>query len=203
MNDRKGTTNEEHAERMRDLQSKQREAVREREIERGVLLVHTGDGKGKSTAGFGVALRAVGAGQHVAIVQFIKGAWRTGEQDAIRAIPEITHVVSGDGFTWDTQDREKDIASAERGWSIARSLIADGEHDVVVLDELCVALSYEYLDTDEVVGELLRRPEKVSVVVTGRRAPAALIEAADTVTEHVAVKHAYAAGIKARRGIEF
>ncbi|MEM9379528.1 MAG: cob(I)yrinic acid a,c-diamide adenosyltransferase [Planctomycetota bacterium] len=203
MSDRNSTTNEEHAERMRDLQSKQREAVRKREIERGVLLVHTGDGKGKSTAGFGVALRAVGAGQRVAIVQFIKGAWRTGEQDAIRRFPEITHVVSGDGFTWDTQDREKDIASAERGWTIARSLIDEGEHDVVVLDELCVALSYEYLDTDEVVRELLRRPEQVSVVVTGRRAPAALLEAADTVTEHVVVKHAYASGIRARRGIEF
>ena len=192
-----------HAAKMKALKAEQDAKVKKNTIRRGVVVVHTGDGKGKSTAGFGVAMRAAGHGQKVAVIQFIKGTWKTGEQAALKRFPEITHVVSGDGFTWNTQDRKQDTASAQKGGQTARDFITSGEYDVVVLDELCVARSYEYLDTDEVGGELLRRPEKVSVVVTGRRAPAALIEAADTVTEHVAVKHAYAAGIKARRGIEF
>lgn len=193
----------EHAEAMRKLQEEQREKVRAKEVDRGIVLVHTGDGKGKSTAAFGVAIRAAGCGQKVGLVQFIKGKWKTGEQAAIKRFPEVEHVVSGDGFTWDTQDREKDVASAMRGFEVVKRMLAGGEHDVVILDEVNVALSYGYLPEQELLRAIAARPEHVSVVLTGRGAPEALIEAADTVTEHVCVKHAFQAGIRARKGVEF
>lgn len=192
-----------HNARMRALKERQDAEVRSKTIRRGVVVVHTGDGKGKSTAGFGVAIRAAGHGQRVAVVQFIKGTWKTGEQAALKRFPEITHVVAGDGFTWNTQDRAQDIASAERGWAVARDFITSESYDVVVLDELNIALRYGYLDADEVAAMLRDKPAEVSIVVTGRDAPAAVIEAADTVTDHTLVKHAYAAGIRARRGVEF
>lgn len=192
-----------HNAKMRALKAKQDAEVRSKTIERGVVIVHTGDGKGKSTAGFGVALRAAGHGQRVAVVQFIKGKWKTGEQAALQRFPEITHVVSGDGFTWNTQDRAQDIASAQQGWATARRFIEEGEFDVVILDEINIALRYDYLDAEEVAAVLRGKPTEVSVVVTGRNAPQAVIDAADTVTEHTLVKHAYKAGIRARRGIEF
>ncbi|MEM1414310.1 MAG: cob(I)yrinic acid a,c-diamide adenosyltransferase [Myxococcota bacterium] len=192
-----------HAAKMKALKAEQDAKVKAKDIRRGVVVVHTGDGKGKSTAGFGVALRAAGHGQRVAVVQFIKGTWKTGEQAAMKRFPEITHVVSGDGFTWNTQDRQQDVASAERGWQRAAEFIASGEYDVVVLDELNIALSYGYLSTDVVVPVLRDKPEEVSIVVTGRGAPEALIEVADTVTLHQPVKHAFEAGIRARQGVEF
>ncbi|MFT4974766.1 MAG: cob(I)alamin adenosyltransferase [Myxococcota bacterium] len=192
-----------HNARMKAMKEAQDAEVRTKTIRRGVVIVHTGDGKGKSTAGFGIALRAAGHGQRVAVVQFIKGTWKTGEQAAMKRFPEITHVVSGEGFTWETQDLEKDIASAEHGWGIAQGLIEAGEHDVVILDELNIALRYGYLDADRVAAVLREKPAEVSVVVTGRDAPQAVIDVADTVTDHRLVKHAYDAGIRARKGIEF
>lgn len=194
---------EEHAERMRLLQQAQKEEVKSKTIRRGVVIVNTGDGKGKSTSGFGVAIRALGHGQKVAVVQFIKGTWKTGEGQFFARFPEITHVVSGDGFTWDTQDRDQDIAAATQGFNRAKALIEAGEHDVVILDEINVAANYGYLDPQAIAEVLKNKPEEVSVVVTGRNAPEEVIEAADTVTEMRMVKHAFEAGIRARKGVEF
>jgi len=194
---------EEHNARMKALKAKQDAEVQTKTIRRGVVVVHTGDGKGKSTAGFGVALRAAGHGQQVGVIQFVKGTWKTGEQAALQRFPEITHVVSGDGFTWNTQDQSQDIASAEHGWRIAQEMISSEEYDVIILDELNIALRYHYLDADAVAQVLRDKPEKVSIVVTGRDAPQAVIDAADTVTDHRLVKHAYDAGIRARKGVEF
>lgn len=196
-------TDEEHNARMKALKAAQDAEVATKTIRRGVVVVHTGDGKGKSTAGFGVAIRAAGHGQRVAVVQFVKGTWKTGEQAALKRFPEITHVIAGDGFTWNTQDRAQDVASAQRGWAIARELIASEEFDVVVLDELNIALRYGYLDATDVAAVLRDKPQELSIVVTGRDAPQAVIDAADTVTVHTPLKHAYAAGIRARRGVEF
>lgn len=193
----------EHNAKMKAQKAAQDAAVKKRTVSRGVVVVHTGDGKGKSTAGFGVALRAAGHGQKVAVVQFIKGTWKTGEQAALKRFPEIEHVVSGDGFTWNTQDMAQDIASAEAGWDRAEAFIRGGEHDVVVLDELNIALRYDYLQVAPVVAALRDKPEHVSVVVTGRDAKPELIAVADTVTEHTVVKHAWDAGIRARKGVEF
>jgi cob(I)alamin adenosyltransferase len=200
--------NEAHRARMRALQDQQDREVRAKHIKRGVIVVNTGDGKGKSTAAFGVAIRAAGHGQRVGLVQFIKGNWKTGEQNAIKRFPEITHVVAGEGFTWVTQDRDKDIASVRAGWQQVLSMIEQSRgdepaYDVLVLDELNAAVSYDYLPVDEVVLALRGKPPALSIVVTGRDARPELIELADTVTEMRAVKHAFEAGIKARRGIEF
>ncbi|MEL6715145.1 MAG: cob(I)yrinic acid a,c-diamide adenosyltransferase [Planctomycetota bacterium] len=192
-----------HEQRMERLAEEQSRKTRAADTSRGVLVVQTGDGKGKSTSGFGVALRAIGHGQRVGIVQFIKGTWKTGEREVLRRLPEVDLVVSGDGFTWVTKDREQDIASARAGLDAARRFILGGEHHVVVLDEINVAMGYGYLDPDEVVELLLSRPEHVSVVLTGRNAPDAIVAAADTVTEHRVVKHAFKAGIRARNGVEF
>ena len=192
-----------HNAKMKALKEAQDAEVRSKTIKRGVVVVHTGDGKGKSTAGFGVAIRAAGHGQKVAVVQFIKGTWKTGEQAALARFEEITHVISGDGFTWETQDRSQDVASAEQGWSTAKELITSEDYDVIVLDELNIALRYGYLDADEVADVLRNKPVELSIVVTGRNAPQAVIDAADTVTEHTVVKHAFEAGIRARKGVEF
>ena len=194
---------EEHRERMKAVKAAQDARVRSNAEHRGVVVVHTGDGKGKSTAAFGVALRAAGHGQRVAVVQFIKGKWKTGEQEALKRFPEITHVVSGDGFTWETQDRAQDIASAERGWETARGFITGGEYDVVILDELNLALHYGLLAVAPVVQVLRDKPDPVSVIVTGRSAPQELIAVADTVSEARLIKHAFEAGIRARKGVEF
>lgn len=194
---------DDHREKMKDLQAAQREEVKKREVDRGVLVVHTGDGKGKSTAGFGVTIRAAGHGQKVGVVQFVKGTWKTGEQAALARFPEIEHVISGEGFTWDTQDREKDLAAAKRGLDEARRMITSGDYDVVVLDELSFALHVDQLALDDVLDVLRARPEHVSVIVTGRGAKPEVIALADTVTEHVPIKHAWDAGVRARRGVEW
>lgn len=200
--------NEAHREKMKALKEAQDAEVRSKEISRGIVLVHTGDGKGKSTAAFGLAIRAAGQGQRVGIVQFIKGTWKTGEKKSIERFPEIDHVVSGDGFTWNTQDREKDIASVRRGWDIAVDMIEqsrgdDPKYHLVILDELNIALGMDYLPIAEVVEALANKPEELSICVTGRGAKPELIAVADTVSEMKLIKHAYEAGIKARRGIEF
>ncbi|MBX2813324.1 MAG: cob(I)yrinic acid a,c-diamide adenosyltransferase [Myxococcales bacterium] len=196
-------TNKLHAEQMQQLKKVKDAEIRSKKEKRGVVVVNTGDGKGKSSAAFGVVIRALGHGQKVAIVQFIKGTWKTGEGQFFDRFPEVTRVVSGDGFTWETQNRDQDIAAAERGFAEAQRLIEAGEHDVVVLDELNVAAQHGYLNPDKVAVVLRKKPAHVSVIVTGRGAPVAIIDAADTVTEMLMVKHAFEAGIRARKGVEF
>lgn len=201
-------TDEQHRERMKKVKAEQDAEVRSKTIKRGVVIVNTGDGKGKSTSAFGVAIRAAGHGQRVGLVQFIKGTWKTGEKEAIKRFDEIEHVVSGDGFTWNTQDRQKDIDSARAGWNRALAMIEasrgdDPKYQVVVLDELNVVLSMGYLEAEEVAAALRDKPTELSIVVTGRGAPQEVIDAADTVTEMRPIKHAFQSGVAARRGVEF
>jgi cob(I)alamin adenosyltransferase len=173
-------------------------------IEKGLLIVHTGTGKGKSTAAFGLALRMLGRGRRVGVVQFIKGAWHTAERDALQKFSDqLAWHTMGEGFTWETQDRARDIAAAERAWSKARELMVDPSFSLVILDELNIALRYEYLDLSSVVAALTARRSGLHVVVTGRNAKPELIAAADLVTEMTLVKHHFAAGVKAQPGIEF
>ena len=202
------TINAEHKARMEKLKAEQDAEVRSKTIKRGVLIVNTGDGKGKSTAGFGVALRAAGHGQRVGVVQFIKGTWKTGEQAAFARFPEIDYVVAGEGFTWNTQDRAQDIALTRKGWDAVKEMIeaSRGEHpkyQVIVLDEINIVLGFDYLPIEEVVEVLGNKPTELTIVATGRGAKQELIDIADTVTEMRMIKHAYTAGIKARRGVEF
>lgn len=171
--------------------------------ERGVLLVNTGNGKGKSSAGFGLVARALGHGMKVGVVQFIKGRSDTGEEAFFRRQPAVSWHVMGEGFTWDTQDRARDVATAEAAWVQACTFLRDPEIGLVVLDELNIALKYRYLEVNQVVADLLARPLTQHVVVTGRAAPPELVEAADTVTDMTPVKHAFAAGIKAMAGMEW
>lgn len=208
MSDADAHDSDTHKQQMQALKRDQEAKVRAANEKRGILLVNTGDGKGKSTAAFGTALRAAGHGQRVGLVQFIKGTWKTGEKEALKRFPEIEHVVSGDGFTWDTQDRAADIASARAGWDKAVAMIEAARVDperyhLVILDELNIALRYAYLPLDEVVEVLRHKPRELSILVTGRDAPDALLAIADTVTRMENVKHAFDSGIKARRGVDF
>ena len=174
-------------------------------IQKGLLIVHTGPGKGKSTAAFGLILRALGHGWKIGVVQFIKGAWQTGERRVLeeRFADLISWHTMGEGFTWETQDRARDVAAAEAAWQKAQALMADPAVRLLVLDELNIALRYDYLPVVEVVATLAARRPDLHIVVTGRNAPQALIEAADLVTEMSLVKHHFAAGVKAQEGIEF
>jgi cob(I)alamin adenosyltransferase len=197
------------AERHRAKMAK-RKAVQDAEVasktiaEKGLLIVNTGPGKGKSTAAFGLALRMLGHGRRVGVVQFVKGAWHTGEKDAFAVFGDRVEWHSmGEGFTWETQDRARDIAAAERAWGKAVSLMADQTIGLVILDELNIALRYDYLDLAAVVAALQARRSDLHVTVTGRNAKAELIAAADLVTEMALVKHHFAAGVKAQKGIEF
>ena len=200
--------NDQAAERHRAKMAK-RKAVQDAEVagktvEKGLLIVHTGTGKGKSTAAFGLALRMLGRGHRVGVVQFIKGAWHTGERDAFAAFADrVSWHTMGEGFTWETQDLARDVAAAERAWGKAIELMNDESFGLVILDELNIALRYEYLDLDAVVAALVGRRSGLHVVVTGRNAKPALIEAADLVTEMGLVKHHFAAGVKAQAGVEF
>lgn len=171
-------------------------------IERGVLLVLTGNGKGKSSSAFGMAARALGHGMKVGVVQFVKGAGSTGEESFFRRFPEVEYHVMGSGFTWETQNREQDIAAARAAWAVAVELLQNPAVNLVVLDELNIVLGCGYLTAEEILPTLLARPALQHVVVTGRNAPPALIAAADTVTEMRDIKHAYRAGVKAQPGIE-
>ena len=173
------------------------------QAERGVLLVNTGNGKGKSSAGFGLVARALGHGMRVGVVQFIKGRSDTGEEAFFRTQPGVSWHVMGEGFTWETQDRARDVATAEAAWAVAREMLQNPGFGLVVLDELNIALKYHYLDVDRVIADLRARPPMQHVVVTGRGAPPALVEAADTVTDMTPVKHAFAAGVKAMPGMEW
>ena len=173
-------------------------------IEKGLLMVHTGTGKGKSTAAFGLVLRCLGHGFPVAIVQFVKGKWQTGERVALERFAELVSVRSmGEGFTWETQDRARDIAAARAAWEMAQAVLADPRYRLVLLDELNIVLRYDYLPLDEVLAVLKAKPPDLHVVVTGRNAKPELIEAADLVTEMTLVKHPFRAGVKAQQGIEF
>ena len=194
-----------HAEKMRKKKAARDKILATKTQEKGLVIVHTGKGKGKSTAAFGLVFRALGNGMKVAIVQFVKGKWETGERRALDRFPgEVTITAMGDGFTWETQDRQRDIAAARAAWERAKGFIIDAEHDMVILDELNIVLRYEYLPIEEIV-EFLRdhKPEMKHVVVTGRNAREDLIELADLVTEMEMVKHPFRSGIKAQRGIEF
>jgi cob(I)alamin adenosyltransferase len=173
------------------------------QAERGVLLVNTGNGKGKSSAGFGLVARALGHGMQVGVVQFIKGRSDTGEEAFFRTQPGVTWHVMGEGFTWETQDRARDVATAEAAWAVAREMLQNPDIGLVVLDELNIALKYQYLDVARVLSDLHARPQMQHVVVTGRGAPPALVEVADTVTDMTPVKHAFAAGVKAMPGMEW
>ena len=173
-------------------------------IEKGLLIVHTGPGKGKTTAAMGLVLRALGSGWRVGIVQFIKGGWDTGERRALARFDELVswHTM-GEGFTWETQDRARDVAAAERAWAQAQALMDDEGVRLLVLDEINIALRYDYLARDAVVERLRRRRADLHVVCTGRNAKPVLLEAADLVTEMGQVKHHFAAGVRAQQGIEF
>ena len=173
-------------------------------IEKGLLIVHTGKGKGKSTAAFGMVMRCLGHGLKVGIVQYVKGGWETGERTLLAEYPElITFRTMGGGFTWETQDRGADVAAARAAWEEAKALMADPEIHLLLLDELNIVLSYDYLPIDEVVESLKARRPDLHVVVTGRNAKPELIEAADLVTEMTMVKHPFRSGVKAQMGIEF
>jgi cob(I)alamin adenosyltransferase len=170
----------------------------------GVLVVNTGNGKGKSSSAFGMAIRALGHGMRVGVVQFIKGTKPTGEELFLQRFPEeVSFHAMGEGYTWETQNRERDIACAERGWDRARAFLNDPAVGLVVLDELNIALKYHYLDVHKVLAVIQARPPMQHVIVTGRAAPQELIDAADTVTEMQLVKHAFAAGVAAQRGVEW
>lgn len=172
--------------------------------EKGLLIVHTGTGKGKSSAAFGMGLRTVGHGMQLGVVQFIKGALHTAERDLLGGFDNCDFHTMGEGYTWNTQDRERDVATARKGWDEARRMIESGDYHMVILDELNIVLKYEYLPLDEVLDVLGKRPDMLHVVITGRHAPEALIEAADLVTEMKLVKHPYREqGIKAQQGVEF
>ena len=171
--------------------------------DQGVLLVTTGNGKGKSSSGFGMAARALGHGMKVGIVQFIKGKMQTGEERFFRDQPNVDYHVMGQGYTWDTQDREKDVEAAENAWKEVQRMLQDDSYGLVLLDELNIALRYEYLDLDQVLDDLQNRPDMQHVVVTGRNAPKELIELADTVTDMQIVKHAFKdLGVRAQKGVE-
>ncbi|WP_045223818.1 cob(I)yrinic acid a,c-diamide adenosyltransferase [Methyloterricola oryzae] len=193
---------ENHRRRMERKKAVIDAAIAQADQDKGLLLVLTGNGKGKSSSAFGMAARALGHGIRVGVAQFIKGRTDTGEEAFFRHQPNMSWHVLGEGFTWDTQDRERDTAKAREGWAVAKGFLTDPAVGLVILDELTYCLSYGYLDTDEVLADIAARPPMQHVVVTGRAAPETLLEAADTVTEMRDLKHAYRAGIRAQAGVD-
>lgn len=198
------TRDERHARRMQRKKAIIDERIAQAQDEYGLLLVHTGIGKGKSSSAFGMVARALGHDLKVGVVQFIKGRIASGEQLFFQRFPEqVRYHVMGQGYTWETQDRQQDIASAQAAWAVVREMLSDDSISLIVLDELNIALKYGYLTVEEVLADIERRPLHQHVVITGRGAPDALIEAADTVTDMSLVKHAFKQGVKAQKGIEF
>ncbi len=198
------TDQDDHKSRMQEMQDAHRRKTREAsDPDRGLVLVHTGNGKGKSSSAFGVIVRALGWGQTVGVVQFIKGNWITGERRFFDALDRVTWHTMGEGFTWDTQDRARDIAAAEAAFARARDMMESGDYDLVVLDEINIALRYDYLSVDAVLDGLRARNARTGVILTGRDAPGPLCDYADLVSEMTEVKHPFQAGIKAQKGVDF
>lgn len=198
-------TDEQHNAKMKKKQAAHDKIMAGKTVEKGLLIVHTGKGKGKTTAALGMVVRAIGHGKKVGVVQFVKGAMTTGEKAVFDAFPgNVEFKPMGEGFTWDTQDRARDIALAREAWEEVRRMIADPAYDMVLADELNIVLRYDYLPLDEVLEAVTARAEMKHVIVTGRNAPQALIDAADLVTEMTLIKHPFREqGVKAQAGIEF
>jgi cob(I)alamin adenosyltransferase len=196
--------NARHAEKMAKKKAARDRMIATKTLEKGLLIVHTGKGKGKSTAALGMVMRAIGHGFKIGIVQFVKGKWETGERVVLeRFADQVTINTMGEGFTWETQDRQRDIAAARAAWDQAVALIQDPEIKMVLLDELNIVLRYDYLPLDEVLAVLRDKPEDKHVIVTGRNAKDELLEIADLVTEMAMVKHPFREGVKAQAGVEF
>jgi cob(I)alamin adenosyltransferase len=203
-----GMTEEEinarHAEKMAKKKAARDRIIATKTLEKGLVIVHTGKGKGKSTAAFGMVMRAIGHGFKVGVVQFVKGKWETGERVVLDRFPDqVTIRTMGEGFTWETQDRQRDIAAARAAWEEAKQLINDAEHKLVLLDELNIVLRYDYLPLDEILAVLRAKPADKHVIITGRNAREELIDMADLVTEMTMVKHPFRDGVKPQAGIEF
>lgn len=193
-----------HSEKMAKKKAARDKILATKTEERGLLIVHTGKGKGKTTAAMGLAVRCIGHGMKVGLVQFVKGVWETGERRVLEAFPELCVMKAmGEGFTWETQDRQRDIAAAGRAWAMAQEMIADPSFNMVILDELNIVLRYGYLAIDDILPVLQAKPRDLHIVVTGRNAHERLIEAADLVTEMTVIKHPFRSGVKAQPGIEF
>jgi len=193
-----------HNARMQRVQAARERMQARRTLERGLLIVHTGNGKGKSSSAFGMAIRSLGWGMKVGILQYVKGAWETGEKNFFQANPDLlTFEVMGEGFTWDTQDRARDIEAARAAWERSKELILDPQYDFIILDELNIVLRQDTLPIDEVVAFLKTRPLTKHICITGRNAKPELIELADLVTEFEEVKHPFKAGFKAQKGVEY
>ncbi len=197
-------TDEQHAEKMKKKQAAHDKIMATKTQEKGLLIVHTGKGKGKTTAALGMVVRMIGHGKKVGVVQFVKGAMTTGEKAVFDAFPEqVEFKPMGEGFTWNTQDRSRDIALAREAWDEVKRMVADPDYALVLADELNIVLRYDYLPLDEVLAVLTGKDDMKHVVVTGRNAPEALIEAADLVTEMTMIKHPFRSGVKAQAGIEY
>ena len=196
--------NRRHAEKMAKKKAARDKIVATKTIEKGLVIVHTGKGKGKSTAAFGMIFRALGNGLKVGVVQFVKGKWETGERAVLAKFPDLCTIrTMGEGFTWETQDRQRDITAARAAWDQAKAMIADPSYRMILLDELNIVLRYDYLPLAEVLATLAAKPEMTHVIVTGRNAEDELIDAADLVTDMTMVKHPFRSGVKARIGVEF
>jgi cob(I)alamin adenosyltransferase len=198
------TENSDHKTKMKAVQAKQREKIAElSDPDKGLVLVHTGNGKGKSSSAFGVIIRALGWGHKVGVVQFIKGDWVTGERQFFDRLGEVTWETMGEGFTWDTQDRDRDIAAAGAAFAKGRAMMESGDYDLIVMDEINIALRYDYLNVVDVIAGLEARHKRTGVILTGRDAKPALCDYADLVTEMTEIKHPFQNGIKAQRGVDF
>ena len=193
-----------HAEKMAKKKSARDKIIATKTIEKGLLIVHTGKGKGKSTAAMGLAVRSMGHGHKVGIIQFVKGVWETGERTILDKFPELVTIrAMGEGFSWETQDRQRDIQAAKSAWQMAKDMINDPSYKMVILDELNIPLRYDNLDINDVIDFLKNKPEDLHVIVTGRNAKDEMLDAADLVTEMTMVKHPFRSGVKAQIGIEF
>ncbi len=193
-----------HADKMRKKKAARDKIIATKTVEKGLTIVHTGKGKGKSTAAFGMVFRALGNDMKVGVVQFVKGKWGTGERVILEKLgDQVTIVSMGEGFTWETQDRQRDITAARETWEKAKQMILDDEHSMVLCDELNIVLRYDYLDIEEVLEVLRAKPEMKHVIITGRNAKEELIEFADLVTEMEMVKHPFRSGVKAQLGVEY
>lgn len=196
--------NARHAEKMKKKKAARDKIIATKTREKGLVMVHTGKGKGKSTAAFGMVFRALGNGMKVGVVQFVKGKWQTGERVILeKLVDQVTMTAMGDGFTWETQDRQRDIDAARAAWERAKAMIMDDEHDMVLCDELNIVLRYDYLPVSEIIEVLESKPEMKHVIITGRNAKDELMDIADLVTDMTMVKHPFRDGVKAQVGVEF